>query len=101
MLVRLGRVAVPPEYYYLEIEIPDDLAREEVSATPEEIAKESITRAKGDRWFDGLKSPVLLVPSVVTRVDRNVLIHPRHADFGKIQPGEPKRVWWDPRLFRP
>lgn len=100
MLVRLGRVAVPPNYHYLEIRIPDDLAVEETNATPEEMAKESITRSRGDKWFDGLKSPVLLVPSVVTRVDRNVLIHPRHPDFSKIDPGEPKPVWWDPRLFR-
>lgn len=100
MLVRMGSVTVPPELYYTEIEIPDDLAVEEATATPAEMAKESITRSRGDKWYDALKSPILLVPSVVTRVDRNVLIHPRHPDFPRIRPSEPKPVWWDPRLFR-
>jgi RES domain-containing protein len=100
MLVRLGRLAVPPNYYYIEIEIPGELAVAEATATPEEMAKESITRSRGDKWFDALQSPVLLVPSVITPVDRNVLIHTRHPDFSKIRPGEPKPVWWDPRLFR-
>ncbi len=100
MLVRLGRIAVPPDYAYLEIDIPDDLAREEVSLTPQELAKESITRGIGNRWFDALKTPLLLVPSVVTQVDRNLLINPKHPDFGRILPGEPKPVRWDPRLFR-
>jgi RES domain-containing protein len=100
ILVRVGRIAVPQEYCYLEIQIPDDLAREEILATPEELRKESATRARGDRWFDSLSSPLLLVPSVVTRVERNLLIHPRHADFARIQPGQPKPVWWDTRLFQ-
>jgi RES domain-containing protein len=100
MLVRMGSVNVPPELYYIQIEIPDDLAFEEATATPAEMARESITRARGDKWYDARQSTVLLVPSVVTRVDRNVLINPRHPDFNKIQPSEPKPVWWDPRLFR-
>jgi RES domain-containing protein len=100
MLVRLGRVAVPPNYFYLEIDIPDSLAREEVTVTPEAMAKESVTRGIGNKWFDAQRSPVLLVPSVVTRVDRNVLIHPRHPDFTKIIPGDPRPVWWDHRLFK-
>ncbi len=100
MLVRMGSMTVPRELYYVQIEIPDDLAVEEATATPAEMAKESITRARGDQWFDSLKSPVLFVPSVVTRVDRNVLIHSRHPDFSRIKPSEPKPVWWDPRLFR-
>ena len=100
MLVRLGRMIVPPDYYYLEIDIPDDLPREELTVTPEQMAKESATRAVGNAWYDSLQSVVLLVPSVVTLVDRNILINPKHPDFGRIVPGEPKPVYWDSRLFR-
>jgi RES domain-containing protein len=100
MLVRLGRVAVPPDYQYLEIDIPNDLARQELTVTPEQMAKESATRALGNVWYDSLQSAVLLVPSVVTLVDRNILISPKHPDFGRIVPSEPKPVYWDSRLFR-
>ncbi len=100
MLVRMGSMTVPPELYYIQVEIPDHMAVEEATATPTEMAKESITRSRGDKWYDARQSAILLVPSVVTRVDRNVLLNPRHPDFNKIQPSEPKPVWWDPRLFR-
>lgn len=100
MLARLGRLAVPPDYHYLEIEVPEDLAREEIIVTPEEMAKETITRGLGNRWFDSLRTAVLLVPSIITEVDRNVLINPKHPDFGRITPGEPRPVRWDTRLFR-
>jgi RES domain-containing protein len=100
MLVRMGSIKVPPDYYYIEAEIPDDLPSEYATATPEEFAKESITRARGDKWFDARQTAILIVPSVVTMVDRNVLINPRHPDFARILTSEPKPVWWDPRLFR-
>jgi RES domain-containing protein len=100
MLVRIGRMVVPPDYQYLEIDIPDDLPREELTVTPEQMAKESITRSLGNKWYDSLQSAVLLVPSVVTQVDRNILINPKHPDFGRIIPGKPKPVYWDSRLFR-
>jgi RES domain-containing protein len=101
VLVRMSSVEVPPGYEYIAIDIPDDLAIEEVTVSPAEMAKESVTRALGDKWWDAGESPVLLVPSIVTRVERNLLINPRHPGFSRIQPAEPKPVWWDPRLFRP
>jgi RES domain-containing protein len=99
ILVRLGRVAIPPNYEYLEIQIPDDLVPDELSVTPEQLEKESATRALGNRWYDSLQSAVLFVPSVVTRVDRNLLLNPKHPDFSKIMPGSPRPVVWDKRLF--
>ena len=82
------------------IDIPDDLSREELIVTPEQMGKESITRGFGNKWYDSLQSAVLLVPSVVTQVDRNILINPKHPDFGRIVPGELRPVYWDSRLFR-
>jgi RES domain-containing protein len=99
MLVRIGRMVMPPDYHYLAIDIPDDVSREELTVTPEQMAKESITRALGNKWYDSLQSAILLVPSVVTQVDRNLLINPKHTDFGRIVPGDPKPVHWDQRLF--
>jgi RES domain-containing protein len=100
MLARLGRVAVPPNYHYIEIDIPDDLTPEELILSSEDLANESITRNLGNEWYDSHRSPILLVPSVITRVDRNLLIHPRHPNFARITPSNPKPVHWDPRLFQ-
>ena len=58
------------------------------------------SRAFGDRWFDERRSAVLLVPSVVTRIERNVLIHQEHPDFRRISAKPPAAVHWDARLYR-
>ena len=42
----------------------------------------------GDRWYDERRTPVLVVPSVVTRVEWNVLINQEHPRF-RAHPGEP------------
>ena len=96
--------AVPKSQGYVEIEIPSNLAIEEV--TPEELPRWDapsfeVARTFGDRWYDERRTPVLMVPSVVTRVERNVLIHQGHPDFGRIQASQPAPVRWDSRLWKP
>jgi RES domain-containing protein len=57
-------------------------------------------RVFGDRWYDERRTPVLLVPSVVTRVERNVLINQEHPDFPRIGASQPLPVRWDRRLWK-
>ena len=45
------------------------------------------------------RSAILLVPSVVARMERNVVINSRHADFNRLTAGLETPVWWDRRLF--
>jgi RES domain-containing protein len=42
---------------------------------------------------------LLFVPSVVARLDRNVLISPAHPDFSKLEASLHEPVFWDRRLF--
>ena len=98
MLMHINSVAVPAGYQYIEIEVPSDLATESIDL--DSFPKESITRALGDKWFDSGRASVLLVPSIVTRVERNVIFNPRHPEFHRIVPSVPKPVIWDVRLFR-
>jgi RES domain-containing protein len=94
---------VPRSHGYIEIEIPADLAVEEAAAgriqhwnSPSFRA----ARAFGDRWYDERRTPVLLVPSVVAQLERNVLLNPEHPDFTRIRAGQPLPVRWDKRLWR-
>ncbi len=97
-LVHMGSMTVPSGYQYIEIDFPNEIAAESVEIAS--FPKESITRAIGDKWFDTGSAAVLFVPSVVTRVERNIVFNPRHPDFRRIVPSEPKPVFWDYRLFR-
>ncbi|HMC59579.1 MAG TPA: RES domain-containing protein [Candidatus Solibacter sp.] len=94
---------VPRTQGYIEIEIPAGLSIEEI--TRDDVPRWDSpsfekARAFGDRWYDERSSPVLIVPSVVTLVERNVLINQEHPDFLRIQVSQPKPVRWDSRLWR-
>ena len=45
------------------------------------------------------RSSILLVPSVVARVESNILINPAHPEFGGIEVSLHEPVYWDRRLF--
>lgn len=97
----IGRV--PKHQKYVEILIPADVAIEEVD--PNQVvgwdaADQLASRAFGDRWCDSQRTAVLIVPSVVTIMERNVLINQNHPAFRKIRASEPRPVIWDERLFR-
>lgn len=56
-------------------------------------------RAFGDPWAEERVSPVLRVPSAITRRESNYLLNPEHPDFRSIDLGEPRPFHMDVRLF--
>lgn len=97
----IGRV--PKHHAWIEILIGQGVSVEEVDVrklrrwdAPDERA----SRAFGDQCYDEKRSTVLLVPSVVVRHERNVIINQEHPDFRKIRATHAKPVVWDERLFR-
>ena len=94
---------VPRSQGYVEIEVPAGMSIEEI--TPHDLPHWDSpsfepARAFGDRWYDERRTPVLIVPSVVTLVERNVLINQEHRDFRRIRASQPMPVRWDARLWR-
>src|SRR5450432_749856 len=77
--------ALPGEQRYVEIQIPQEVEQEVFTCTEEELVNPRLTRARGDKWFDERRTAVLLVPSVATRVEKNVLLNPGHKQFSLIQ----------------
>jgi len=83
---------------YVEIEIPSGLSIEEI--TQDDVPRWDApsfkaTQAFGDRWYDERRTPVLIVPSVVTRVERNVLINQEHPEFPLVRASQAVPVPWD------
>jgi RES domain-containing protein len=94
---------VPATQGWVRIEIPASVAIESVA--PDDVprwdtASFESARRFGDKWYDERRTAVLIVPSVVTQVERNILINQEHPDFAKIRAGEPVAVSWDARLWR-
>lgn len=55
--------------------------------------------AFGAAWVRERRSAILLVPSVVAREERGVLINPAHPDAARIEHSLHEPVHWDRRLF--
>jgi RES domain-containing protein len=95
--------SVPPNQGFIEIETPAALSIEEIA--PDDVLRWDspsfeASRVFGNRWYDERRTPLLLVPSVVTRVERNVLINQEHPDFPQIGANQPLPVRWDRRLWK-
>ena len=100
-LVRTGEM--PPIQHFVEIRMSPGTAYEVV--TKDSLpgwcdANRAISRAFGSAWFNERRSAILFVPSVVARMEHNVLINPNHPDAKGITPGLETPIWWDGRLFK-
>jgi len=42
---------------------------------------------------------ILIVPSVIARLDANALVKPNHPDAKKLIVSPPEKIDWDKRLF--
>jgi RES domain-containing protein len=93
---------LPPDQYFIEIEIPAGVRYEIVTKdTVDDWAHPAGTEARdfGKQWIEEKRSAILFVPSVVSREEQNVLINPSHEDSSRIKVGAEKPVKWDHRLF--
>lgn len=93
---------MPPNQHFIEIPVPAGLSYEVVNpdllegwASP----NGSVARQFGQTWYQERRSVVLLVPSVVARMERNLVFNAAHPEFPRIRPGLETPVWWDGRLF--
>ncbi len=96
----LGRP--PSAARYVEASLPDDIAVERLdpAALPDWDGEDlSIPQAHGARWLAAARSAVLLVPSVVTKLDLNAVINPAHPDAARLTAAAEAPVLWDERLF--
>jgi RES domain-containing protein len=97
-----GSGAVPPNQHYIEITIPNGVSYEVLNAAnlPDWAhATPSAGKAYGDEWQRTKRSLLLIVPSVVARVEKNFLINPDHPQFGQLRASMHQPIWWDDRLF--
>ena len=97
----IGRV--PKHHAWIEILIGEDASVEELDARKVrrlDAPDQRASRMFGDEWYDQKRSTVLIVPSTVVRVERNVVINQEHPGFRKLRATHSKPVVWDQRLFR-
>ena len=94
---------LPDDRHYVEIEIPDDVAIQELS--PEDLpgnwdAKPPVTATQhiGDNFVLDAGAAVLKVPSSIVPPESNYLINPYHPDAKKIKVVSTRKMSFDDRL---
>ncbi|MDQ0390773.1 RES family NAD+ phosphorylase [Labrys monachus] len=99
-----GSGRLPPNQHFITIAVPPGLGYEVFSppTLPEwDSMPATVSRTFGERWCLEKRSLILIVPSVVARPERNVLINPAHPEFPHIEKTLHEPVFWDRRLFGP
>lgn len=97
-----GSGRLPPNQHYVEITVPRG-TRYEVFSPPAlpgwDAMPATASKAFGEAWCLERRSAILIVPSVVARLDDNILINPAHPEFSTITASLHQPVFWDRRLF--
>lgn len=97
-----GSGMLPPNQHFVTVTIPKGTTYEMVSTpalTGWDTMPATVSKVYGERWAQQRRSAILLVPSVIARVERNVLINPNHPEFAGIEASLHEPVYWDRRLF--
>lgn len=97
-----GSGGLPPNQHFIEITLPNGVTYEFL--TPAHLPGWddpacAVSRRFGERWQAERRSLLLFVPSLVARVERNILINPEHPEFPRISHDLAQPVWWDARLY--
>lgn len=103
ILVHANIGRIPTTHRYVMADLPDDakIERLEPGMLPSGWDGEASTAARtvGDLWLSEARSAVLLVPSVVAKLEWNALVNPAHPDAMRMTLSSAEPVIWDRRLF--
>jgi RES domain-containing protein len=97
-----GNAQMPQNQHWIEIIVPPGVTYEVFSTAhhPGWEAEDCvISKAYGEGWQTSGRSLLLLVPSIVARMEQNLLINPSHPEVAQIARSLHQPIWWDKRLF--
>lgn len=91
---------LPDNQHYIEITIPAGVSYEVVTKDKlPDWTNASKARIFGARWLEEQRSTILIVPSIVARIERNIVINAASPEFSQIKADLEIPVTWDDRLF--
>jgi RES domain-containing protein len=97
-----GSGRLPPNQHYVQITIPRG-ASYEMFSPPSlpgwDSLPPTVSQKYGAQWCAEKRSLIFIAPSVVARLDNNVMINPAHPEFRLVETSLHQPVFWDRRLF--
>lgn len=102
-LVHFNLGELPPRLSVVQLRIPAKVSRELVKSDQlpgwRASQPDAVSQDFGDRWYDEERSAVLIVPSVISPFEYNVLIHQAHPQTRSIKVGNSSAASMDERLL--
>ena len=88
-------------HWLCAVDLPRSVVGTHVKGLPPDWkTQQSLTRRIGNAWFDGLASPLLLVPSALCQEGSNALVNPSHPQARGLRLRVLRRFDFDRRLRR-
>lgn len=105
IIVHVDYAALPLDYSFLEVEIPDSSIKTIQSIDfiePKWSTEAAVNQLQmlGSNWLKKKDSLAMIVPSAVLQQENNILINPLHEDFAKLKIIKTGKMNFDPRLLR-
>jgi RES domain-containing protein len=94
----MRRAGAMPEMRAVRLTVPATAVETLDAAGAEQIADAAWCRARGAAWLRAGAALALSVPSAVVPQERNVILNPRHPEFGVVRVAEVTPFRFDPRL---
>jgi RES domain-containing protein len=103
--VHLTLATLPDDYMMATIDIPDDIPYTQLTEAqlPEnwqDFPHPLSTQDIGRKFVTEQAYALLIIPSVITRGDHNVLINPNHPDFSKIKTTALEKFPFNKRILK-
>ena len=103
ILVHANIGRIPTTQRFVVADVPDgvSVASYDEQSLPAgwDSENSASARAFGDQWLKEERVAVLVVPSVIARLDRNALVNPLHPNANQLMVTAPEKIIWDKRLF--
>ena len=103
ILVHANIGRIPTTHGYVVADVPETVPVERHDSLSLPLGWDSddpsIARRFGDQWLTEGRSVVLVVPSVVAKLEWNAVVNPQHPAAGQLLVSQSQKVIWDQRLF--
>ena len=105
LFVNLDPGCVPIDLYSVAVTLPNAISSEEITAEALPMnwrVYPAPTKMKelGSKWLHEMRSCILIVPSAVNSVEKNILLNPLHPQAMMITEIESNPFHFDPRMWK-
>lgn len=104
LFVHVSPGTLPADLISICAKLPNSISVEEIKEADlpnnwREYPAPSELQEIGTDWLQGKTSLVLIVPSAINSLEKNILLHPAHPEIKKLKVAKGQPFQFDPRMF--